>query len=158
MCIDPASLAIIGTVVSAGGQLAAGQAANASAQAQAQSLEQQQEAERRSAAYEITQQDRKNQLEQAAARAAIGASGVSTQGSPSAVLTANAGQNQMDLEAIRYGSALRQNSLGTQADISRMQGKQAKTASFINAGSSLIGGFSRYSEAKGIKFGQNPFR
>jgi hypothetical protein len=150
MCIDPATLGLIGTAVSAFGQVAAGQAANASAQAQAKAYEQQAEAERRSAAYELAQTQRQQEQEQAAARAAIGASGVGFAGSPTEVLKANRGQQQLDLDAIRYGSQLKQNSLTTQADISRMEGRNARTASFINATSTVIGG--------AVKFGQNPFR
>lgn len=143
-------LALAGTAVGAAGQIAAGNAANATAQAQEQALEQQQEAERRSAAFEISQQQRQDDLEQSAARAAIGASGVGFAGSPTAVLTANRGQQQLDLEAIRYGSTLRQNALSTQADITRMQGRQARTAGFINGASTGIAG--------AVKFGQNPFK
>lgn len=74
--------------------------------------------------------------------------------SPSEVLAANAGQNQLDLKAIQYGSSLRQNNLNTQADISRFSGKQAQTASIFKAGGALVSGISNmYDPNKAVKFG-----
>jgi hypothetical protein len=148
MCV--VALTIASTLIGAAGAIAQGQQANAAAQAQARALEQQAEAERKAAGYEVMQQDRQNQLAQSAARAQVGASGVGLQGSPTEALLANVGQQQLDLEAIQYGSTIKQNNLRTQAEITRQQGKQAKTASFINAGSSLIQG--------ATKLGSNPFK
>lgn len=151
MCVTLATaLTVASTAVSAAGAIMQGQQANAAAQAQAAAYEQQQQNEQKSAAFEAAQQDRKQRLEMANARAQIGASGVGFAGSPSAVLAANAGQAQLDLEAIRYGSQLRQNQLGTQANLSRLEGRQARTASFINAGSAVLSG--------AVKLGQNPFK
>lgn len=152
MCIDPVSLTVISTVIGAAGSIAQGQQAQAAAEANARALEQQAEAERKAAGYEIMQQDRQNRLATSAARAQVGASGVGFQGSPSEALLANVGQQQLDLEAIRYGSTIKQNNLRDQAAISRFQGKQAKTASFINAGGTLISGASQ-----AVKLGGNPF-
>ena len=156
MCV--AVLTIASTLISAAGSIAQGQAANAAAQAQAQALEQQAEAERKASGFEQAQTFRKQQLEMSAARASVGASGLAITGSPTEALIANVGQNQLDLQAIQFGSTIKQNNLRTQADISRMQGKQAKTASFINAGSSLISGVSSlYDPNKSVKMGQSPF-
>jgi len=151
MCLM--ALSLIGTAVSAAGSIAQGNQAAAAAEAQAAAIEQQAEAERRASAYEALQTSRKQELQQSAARASIGASGVGFAGSPTAVLVANAGQGQLDLEAIRFGSTLKQNNLGTQADLSRMQGRQAKAAGAIGAVSSFING-----ATNAVRMNQNPFQ
>lgn len=148
MCVDPVTLmAIAGTALSAGGALVEGQQQKQMADYQAKAYEQQAQADAQSSAFEAAQERKKQDLLQSQARAAAGASGVAIAGSPTEVLAANAKQNQLDIAAIRYGSQLRQNSLTTQADISRFQGKQAVTASIFKAGSSLFGGL------KSVKFG-----
>lgn len=154
MC--PMLLTIASTAIGAAGAIMQGNQANAAAQAQANAMEQQQKAEQQAAAFEAAQEQRKQSYAQASARAQIGASGVGFQGSPTAVLVANAGQGQLDLEAIRYGSQLRQNTLGTQAELTRMQGKQARTAGFLNAAGSIIGGASKMYENR-VRLGETAF-
>lgn len=134
------ALGLIGTGISAAGQIMQGQQAQAMADYQAKAYEQQARADRQASAYEAAQERRKQELEQAAARAQVGASGVALRGSPSEVLAANAVQGEMDILAIRYGSQLRQNNLRTQAGISRFSGRQAKTASIIGAAGTVAGG------------------
>lgn len=151
------ALGIAGTAISAFGAIQQGNAANAAAQAQAQAQEQQAEAERRSSAFESEREFKKQQLQLSSARAAVGASGVGFQGSPSAVITANAAQGQLDLAAIQYGSQLRQNTLMTQADLTRMEGRQAKQAGFINAASSVVSGASGIMRDRAVRLNQNPF-
>lgn len=119
---------------------------------QAKAYEQQAQAEGQASAFEQAQERKKQELQQAAARAAVGASGVAVAGSPSEVLAANAKQGQMDIKAIQYGSQIRQNSLTTQASISRFQGKQAMTAGIINGVTGAVGSFAK------IKMGQSPFQ
>jgi hypothetical protein len=158
MCIA-AIATIASTVVGVAGAISQGNAAQAAADAQAAALQQQAEAERKAAGFEQAQTFRKQQLEQSAARAAVGASGVAITGSPTEALIANVGQNQLDLQAIQFGSTIKQNNLRTQADIATMQGKQAKTASFINAGGSLFSGISSlYDQKRSVKMGMNPFQ
>jgi hypothetical protein len=159
MCLAIAPLlSVVGTAVSAAGAIAQGNQAAAAAEAQAKAIEQQAQAQQAADAFEASQLDRRNRLQQANARAQVGASGVGFEGSPAAVLAANAGQGQLDLEAIRFGSVLKQNNLQTQAELSRMQGRQARTAGFINAATGFIGGASQlYDPNRSIRMGQNPF-
>ena len=158
MCIAVIAT-VASTLVGVAGAISQGNAAQAAADAQADALRKQAVAEQQAAAFESSQTFRKQQLEQSAAKAQIGASGVSLAGSPTEALIANVGQNQLDLQAIQYGSTIKQNNLRTQADIATMQGKQAKTASFINAGSSLFSGISSlYDPNKAVKMGANPFQ
>lgn len=137
------TLALIGTALSVGGALVEGQQSKQLADYQAKAYEQQARTEAQSAAFEQSQERHKQDLLQAQARAQAGASGVGISGSPTEVLAANARQGQLDLKAIQYGSQLRQNSLSTQAAISRFSGKQKVTASIFNAGNALVGGLSK---------------
>jgi len=159
MCVDPFTMLTIASAgISAAGSVMQGNQANAMADAQAKALEQQAQADQQASAFEQQQERRKQELIAANARAQVGASGVAFSGSPTEVLVANAGTGQLDIEAIQYGSRLRQNNLGTQASISRFQGKQAKQAGFINAASSLVTGVSNLHDPnKAVKFGRSAF-
>ena len=71
------------------------------------------------------------------------------------MLVANAREGELDLQAIRYGSQLRQNNLNTQAAIARFSGKQAKTASYIGAAGGLVSGLYGTYE-RGVQIGAIP--
>jgi hypothetical protein len=158
MCIDPVTLGVIGTMVSVAGSIASGAQAQAQAEAQARAYEQQAQADSQAAGYEAQRERRQQELRAANARAQVGASGVAMAGSPTEVLVANAREGELDIQAIRYGSQIRQNNLRTQAEISRMQGKGAMAAGLINAGSGLVSGLSGlYDPNKAVKFGRSPF-
>lgn len=137
------TLALIGTALSVGGALVEGQQSKQMADYQAKAYEQQARAEAQSAAFDQSQERHKQDLVLGQARAQAGASGVGMAGSPTEVLAANARQGQVDLDAMLYGSQLRQNNLNSQAAISRFSGKQAVTASIFNAGNALVGGLSK---------------
>lgn len=160
MCVDPVTLLTVASIgMSATGSIMQGNQADAMAQAQATAIEQQAQADAQASAFEQQQERRKQDLAAANARAQVGASGVAFAGSPTEVLTANAAQGQLDIEAIQYGSQLRRNNLSTQASISRFQGKQAKTAGFINAASGFVSGVSGlFDPNKAIKFGKSAFQ
>ncbi|TGP27251.1 MULTISPECIES: hypothetical protein [unclassified Mesorhizobium] len=148
------TLALLGTAISVGGALVQGAQQQQLANYQAKAYEQQAQADAQSAAFEQRQERRRQDLLEAQARAQAGASGVGIAGSPTEVLAANARQGQVDLNATRYSSKLRQNNLNTQAAISRFQGKQAMTASIFKAGGSLIDGLSGlYDPARSVTFG-----
>ena len=150
MCSLPA-LAVIGTGISVLGKISSGRSAKALAEAQAQAIEQQSEADRRAAGFEIAQQTRQFQSRQGAAIAQVGASGVGLTGSPTEVLVDNAGEHALDLEAIKYGSLLRQSQARSQAGITRWQGNQAYKASLFGAAATA------FDFTKSIKFGNSPF-
>jgi hypothetical protein len=152
------SIALLGVVVSAAGSIVAGQQQAQMAEYQARADEQQAQADAEAAGFEASRERRRQELAAANARAQVGASGVALTGSPTEVLTANAREGQLDIQAIRYGSQLRQNNLRTQAGISRFQGKQARTAGFINAASGAISGLSNlYDPNKAVRFGGSAF-
>jgi hypothetical protein len=158
MCTIALLLAGVGTAVSAAGSVMQGNQQAAMAEAQAKAQEQQALADARASDFEIMQESRKQELVAANARAQVGASGVAFQGSPTSVLTANAGQASLDIAAIRYGSQLRQNNMRDQAAITRFSGQQAKKAGLFNAGSAIVSGLSNmYDPNRAVKFGQSAF-
>ena len=155
MCFMVA-LGLVGAGIQAAGMVMQGQQAQAMAEYQAKAYEQQAISDQQASAYEAARERHRQELEQASARAQVGASGVAFRGSPTEVLAANAREGELDIQAIRYGSQLRQNNLRTQAGISRFSGKQAKTAGMIGAAGALVGGlYSAYDRS--VQLGQNPF-
>ncbi|MBZ9871899.1 hypothetical protein LB542_13655 [Mesorhizobium sp. BR1-1-9] len=137
------TLALLGTAISVGGALIEGRQQNQAAGYQAKAYGQQAQADAQSAAFEQSQERHRQDLLLSQARAQAGASGVGISGSPAEVLAANARQGQLDLDAILYGSRLRQNNLDTQAAIARFSGRQAAAASIFKAGNALLGGLSK---------------
>jgi len=144
MCFDPVSMTAatiamgIGTAVSAAGSIMEGDAARAAGDLQEQAYKQQAQADKQAAAFEMQRERYQQDLAAGRARAQVGASGVAFQGSPTGVLTAQAREGQLDLEAIRYGSRLRQNQLRTQGQIAAFGGQQAQTAGYISAGTKAV--------------------
>ncbi len=143
MAFAPAILGVLGTVVSAGGSILAGQQAKAAANFEAKQLERQANEKRAQATREVAQQyaDRKELMGNQIAVAAASGGGASD-------------PTVMDLlgDTAAYGYVQNQNTyanaenigrqLEGQADAKRIEGKNAQTASFINAGSSLLSGLS----------------
>ncbi|MFI0847787.1 hypothetical protein [Mesorhizobium sp. IMUNJ 23232] len=113
----------------------------------------------------MMQETRKQGLLSANARAQVGASGLALAGSPTEVLTTNAGQAALDIQAIQYGSQLRRNNMRDQAAISRFSGRQAKIAGYIDGASALTSGMSKmydpsrteYDPSRAVIFGLSPF-
>lgn len=160
MCVAAISMitGVIGTAVSMAGAVASGNQQAAMAEYQAKAIEQQRDADGQASAFEQQQELRRQELQMANARAQVGASGVGFSGSPTEVFKANASQGALDIAAIQYGSALRQNNMTTQAGISRFQGKQAKQAGYMNAASSFVSGISNlFDPNKAVKFGKSVF-
>lgn len=159
MCIDPfTAMVIAGTAISAGGSIMQGNTAAALGEAQQRSYNQAADAESKSAGYEAAREFDQQNREQAAARARIGASGVAVTGSPATALAGNAGRGQLDLEAIRYGSQIKQNDLRMQGTLAAWQGSRARTAGYISAAGDIAkGGASLFNPANSVRMGANPF-
>jgi len=161
MCIDPATAFVIaGAAIGAAGDLMEGRDAKALANLEARQYENQAVAERQSSAYEAARLYDKQRYAAAEDRARLAASGVAATGSPVEVMADNAAQGQLDLEAIRYGSTLKQQALRTQAGVSRAQGQIAQRNSIFSAagrifsaGASIAGGM----PTKSVQAGQSPF-
>ncbi len=128
MCNPVAAVMAVTAVVSAVGQLQAGQAQKKMANYNARIAED-------TARYQAErQQDRVRRL-MAGARVAINKSGVTASGSPLDVLANSAMQSELDHQAIlRQGAA--------QAAMDRYQGSQAARAGYFGAATALLKGAS----------------
>lgn len=161
MC-DPVSaligLQLAGTAVSAFGQISQGNTAAEMGKLQNQAYQQQAKSVETASAFEALQTRRKQELAEGNARAQVGASGVAVEGSPTEVLTANAGQGELDIQAIMFGSKVKSNQLLTQGNIAEWSGGKAQTAGYIAGASTLLTGTAQaFMPKNSVKFGQSVF-
>ena len=158
MGFDPVSLMVIGTAMGAAGKIQQGQVA-AQEGAASQKLSQYNAAlqEREAQAIEAkTAIDQKKQAEEAdrgmsTMRAGLGASGaVMTAGSPLLIQAKQASENELTNLGIGQEGALaagRARSQGAidlyEGKMAALRGKNARTGSYLSAGSTLLTGFSK---------------
>jgi hypothetical protein len=137
-----APLLLASTGLAAVGSIMQGNMAAAAGEAQKQAYYRQAEAERTAAGYEGVRTFEQGRKATSAAVATVAGSGVDLTGSPVDVIAANAVQNQMDIDAIMFGSKIKQGQLRTQGDLALMQGEQKQIAGYIGAATNLTKGFS----------------
>jgi hypothetical protein len=84
---------------------------------------------------------RKKQYQQfGALRAAVAASGVTIEGSPLDLLESSVIEAELDIQRLEYSGELKAAGYEGDADLYSMQAKNAKTAGYFNAASSLLMG------------------
>lgn len=135
------ALSVAGTAFSVLGAIQEGQAASAQADYQAQVANRNAEISAQQTKEALETQDRERRLRRGAAIAAGGASGVGID-SFGDILSSSAMQEEMDLLNIKQQGLLQQQNFESEARFAKAQGKQAKTASYMKAGTALIGGAS----------------
>jgi hypothetical protein len=151
-------VSLAGTALSAAGQVMQGKQANAAAQLQQQEYGRQAEEDRVAAAYEASREAAKGQAQQSQALTQVGSSGVMLSGSPTEVLADNAAQNSMDVEAIMYGSKIRQNQLERKGILTAWEGKQKKKAGYLGAATTALSGIgSLYRPQNSVQMGGSTF-
>lgn len=138
-------IALIGaaTAMAAGGAVYAGDQQRKAANMNADIAEQNAIAERNKAAYDENIHRESVRKLLSSQRALYGKSGVDMTGSPLLVMEDTAGQGELDALAIRYGGDIAAAKQRSSANLSRMQGKSAQTASYFQAGSTLLSGASQ---------------
>jgi hypothetical protein len=153
-----APLLIATTGLQALGSIMQGNAAAKAGEAQQAAYQQSAEYERMASGYEATRVADKNKRAASAALVQVAGSGVSLTGSPTEVLADNAVQSQMDIDAIRFGSTIKQNNLLTQGDLAKMQGEQKQQAGYIGAATNVASGLTQlYTPRSAIRFGGSGF-
>jgi len=153
-----APLLIATTGLQAVGSIMQGNAAAEAGKAQQAAYQQSAEYERMAAGYEATKVAERNRRAASAALTQVAGSGVSLTGSPTDVLADNAIQSQMDIDAIRFGSTIKQNNLLTQGDLAKMQGDQKQQAGYIGAATNVASGLTAlYTPRSSIKMGGSAF-
>lgn len=84
---------------------------------------------------------RKKQYQQLGAiRAAVGASGVTMEGSPLDVLEASVSEAELDAQRLRYSGELRARGYENEAVLYEMESETAKTSGYFNSASALLTG------------------
>lgn len=163
MCgIDPVSMFVIGTVattaLSSVGSIMQGNAAEQGGRAQQVAYDQAAERERVAAGYEGVRTFEKGRRAQSAAIVQTAGSGLLLTGSPSDVLADNATQNQLDIDAIRFGSKIKQQNLQTQGDLALFSGQQRQQAGYIGAATTAASGLtSLYTPRNAVRMGGSAF-
>lgn len=144
---DPGTLAIAamvaGTGMKAYGQYQEGQAADEAAKYNQKVLEREAQAREQKALFDSRRQAEESARRTSSMRASMGASGtLTTEGSPLQILSVQAEQDEMDNMLIGYNSMTEAQALRSKGEMERWKGKQAKSASRIAAGTTLLTGFS----------------
>ena len=145
MALASLFVGLASSALGAMGQIAAGKATKKAADYNAKVAEQQAAQERDAAQAEASDYRRGERRGQAAGRAARLASGVTFAGSPLLVDEATSREIALGSARLGYGGSVRANRLENEAELERMGGQAAQTASYFQAGSSLLSGASSFS-------------
>lgn len=152
MAALPAILSIAGTVVSAAGSIAAGNAQKAAADFEAAQLKQNAQYETASAQRDALEADRKGKLVASNQLAAGAASGFGVgDNDPSFQNLTYTTQERAKLqgEMATFGGGVRAQNLQNHAAATLMEGRNAQQAGYINAFSSVLGGASSFFKTYG---------
>lgn len=153
-----APLMLATTALSVAGSVMQGNQAAAQGEAQRASYYQAADAERRASGYEATRVFERNQRATSAAIVQVAGSGVALTGSPTEVLADNAVQTQMDIDAIRFGSQIKQGNLRTQGDLAMFSGEQRQQAGYMGAVTNAVSGLtSLYTPRNSVRLGGSAF-
>ena len=135
--------AVAGAGVAAYGSYQQGQAQAAAGKYNERVAANQAQAAREAAALEADRAHDKNRRLLASQRARIGASGITTEGSPLLVMMDSAEQAALDEATIRYRGSLGAAAATSEGVLQGFYGRQARRAGTIGAGASLLTGVSR---------------
>ena len=136
---DPATLAIIGTAVAAGGAVLTGVQGAAAGRTQAKVARQQAELERRAATAGERQERERARRFRSRQLAKFSKAGVLTTGTPALVLETTAEQQERDALNIRFGGAVGRQRALSEAAIARQAGQQALFGGGISAATTILG-------------------
>lgn len=135
--LGSAALAV-GAGLTAVSALSQGAAANSSAKYNAALYERNAQITRQNAQAQEDRQRRLTAMRAGANRAAIGASGVTVDGSALDLLEANAMQEELDALMIRWNGETAAGDMEANARLQRAAGRSARISSFAGAGSALL--------------------
>lgn len=136
-------ISAIASLASARGQEQAGQAQQQASEYNARILEDDSKAVQQKAKYdEEIHRERVRQL-LSQQRAAISRAGVTIEGTPLLATLDTIEKGEMDALAIRHGGQVEAKRKLSQASVSRFEGQQARQASRIGAGTTLLTGLGR---------------
>lgn len=149
-----AALAIIGPIVSAAGSLVGGVMANNQAKAQAEAMEIEAGQRRASAQREAEQRRKEANLVLSRQQAVAAASGGgATDSTVLDLMARTGGQGELNAQWAQYQGKEEGRGLENQAAMTRAAGRNALFGSFIDAGTSMLSGFSNWQKYKSQKTG-----
>lgn len=145
-----AALSVIGALVSAAGSIVGGIAANNQAKAQAQAMTVRAGEERAASQREAIDRSREAKLVMSRQQAVAAASGGGA-ADPTVVnlMAGVAARGDYNSATALYEGETKGRGLEYQATLTRMQGRQAMFAGFINGASSILSGFSNFQSYAG---------
>lgn len=136
-------LTFASTAVSAAGSAMGGMMANSQAKAQAAAQNRQATLEAMQGDYAAQRkQEQVNQVT-GAQIAGTAASGVTLEGSPSDVIASTASQGALDVGAIKWGAKVRADTFNYEAQLSRIQGRNAMAGGIMSGIGGLVGGLGK---------------
>jgi hypothetical protein len=160
---------IASTALSATGNIMQGNQAAAMGRAQQLAYNQAAEAQRVSSSYEATRVAEQGRRAQAAGFVETAGSGVLLTGSPTDVLADNAIHTQNEIDAIRFGSMIKEGNLRTQGALALLSGDQRQQAGYIGAATNVASGLTQlytprttdlaalYTPRAAVRFGGSSF-
>lgn len=137
---------VAGTAMSALGALSSAQAQSNAAKYNAQLAERNATISRQQAAADEERQRRAAFLQQGAARAGYGASGVNVEGSPLDILEQSALQAELDAQTIRWKGEVGAGGYEGEAALNRSRSSSAMTSGYLGAGSAILMGGAKLEE------------
>ena len=136
--ISASTLMTAATVIGTAGTLISGFQQGRMADYNARLAEQQAAAERSKAKLEEARHRRKVEKLKGTQRAMFAKAGVTMEGSPLLVMEETAAEGELDAMLIRAGGEARAAELYGEASLSRMRGRQRRTAGVMGAGTTLL--------------------
>jgi hypothetical protein len=133
------ALTVGGSLLGAGGSVYSGMQAEAAANAQSKAMKQKGDQEYAIAQRRAMETRRQKQLALGRTQAVAAASGGGTGDTVSDIMTGIEQRGEYNALTDLYSGSVARNDLYTNAAITKAEGKQARTAGFINAGTGLLG-------------------
>ena len=116
----------------------------ASLDATAEGIDRDIKAERESSAYEVARTTDMVKRTLGSQRAGFTANGISLSGSAADVLESTATEGDLDIAAIRWNSQSKQDSMGFQRDVTRVNAGRERAAAPLAFISPVLGGFAKF--------------
>jgi hypothetical protein len=137
------ALAVGGAAFTALGAISSGNAAKAAGDYNAALYERNAQIAEQNAKVQEDRQRRLSAMRAGANRAAVGASGISLEGSPLDILESNAAQEELDALMIRWNGQNEATGLRASGALQRAQGANAQRQGYMTAGSAILLGAAR---------------
>jgi hypothetical protein len=152
------ALGVAGTAFQAIGAIQSGNAARAAGDYNAALYERNAQISQQNTQAQETRQRRLAAMRAGSNRAAVGASGVSLEGSPLDILESNAAQEELDALMIRWNGQNEASNLRASGALASAQGRNAQRSGYMSAGSALLlGGAKAYDSFGGSATGSSTY-